>query len=221
MAKRAEAREARESKKNAIRSPDRTREALLLAAKRLFALRGFDGVSVKELAEAAGVNVSLVSYHFEGKLGLYRTCIGQFGRERLAVAERILQEAKTREEFGVRLELFLEEVTTCHLSEPELSSLVHRECELAVPLIPDIFEDTFLQIFARLMAFLKNGQKRGYCRSEIDTQLAAGYLMGSLFDLFRSDAVAKKYFGRTIADPDYRKKTISTLVTLFLGGFAS
>ncbi|MFO7654826.1 MAG: TetR family transcriptional regulator [Candidatus Krumholzibacteriia bacterium] len=45
---------------------------MLAAAERLFAERGFDGVSVRDLAAEADVNVAAVNYHFQGKENLYR-----------------------------------------------------------------------------------------------------------------------------------------------------
>ena len=54
-------------------SAEDTRERLIRAAAQLFAEKGYEGASVKELAQEAGVNVSLVSYHFGGKDGLYRS----------------------------------------------------------------------------------------------------------------------------------------------------
>lgn len=44
---------------------------ILEAATKLFALKGLAAVSVKELAEAAGVNIALISYYFGGKENLY------------------------------------------------------------------------------------------------------------------------------------------------------
>src|SRR4051812_29993633 len=78
-------------------SSDDTRARLIRAATELFAKNGFDGTSIKDLASHAGVNVSLVSYHFGGKEGLYRACVEQFGQERLAMASRLLQGAATLE----------------------------------------------------------------------------------------------------------------------------
>jgi len=46
---------------------DSTREKLLSSAVQLFAERGFDGVSVRDIANAAGVNSGLVAYYFGGK----------------------------------------------------------------------------------------------------------------------------------------------------------
>lgn len=47
------------------------RENIIAAAIPLFAAKGLNGVSVRELAGAAGVNLSMISYYFGGKEGLY------------------------------------------------------------------------------------------------------------------------------------------------------
>ena len=47
------------------------RENIIAAAVPLFAAKGLNGVSVRELAAAAGVNLSMISYYFGGKEGLY------------------------------------------------------------------------------------------------------------------------------------------------------
>ena len=49
-----------------------TRTRLLDAAAPLFARDGFDGVSIRDIAAAADVNVAGVNYHFQGKENLYR-----------------------------------------------------------------------------------------------------------------------------------------------------
>src|SRR6478736_1400242 len=49
---------------------DGTRERILRTAERLFAERGFNGVSVRELAAAAQVNIASIGYHFNNKEGL-------------------------------------------------------------------------------------------------------------------------------------------------------
>ena len=48
-----------------------TRARLLDAAKQLFAERGFEDVTVRDICRAADVNLALVNYHFGDKLGLY------------------------------------------------------------------------------------------------------------------------------------------------------
>src|SRR5262245_12777046 len=60
-----------------------TRKSLLDAAASLFAARGFDGVSVAEVARLAGANKALINYHFGGKLQLYRTIVREMFAELL------------------------------------------------------------------------------------------------------------------------------------------
>jgi AcrR family transcriptional regulator len=56
-----------------VGAPRSTRELLVVTAERLFAERGIDGVSVRQITLEAGVaNNSAVTYHFESKAGLVR-----------------------------------------------------------------------------------------------------------------------------------------------------
>jgi TetR/AcrR family transcriptional regulator len=59
-------------------SSDRSRAALLDAALTEFADHGFAGARVAAIAQRAGVNKQLISYHFGGKLGLYRAIEDQW-----------------------------------------------------------------------------------------------------------------------------------------------
>lgn len=52
-----------------------TRERLLQAAATLFADRGVDDVSIREICAAAGANVAAVNYYFRDKAGLYRQVV--------------------------------------------------------------------------------------------------------------------------------------------------
>ena len=49
------------------------REKLLHTALRLFAEKGFERTSIREIAQAAGANVAAIAYYFGDKAGLYRT----------------------------------------------------------------------------------------------------------------------------------------------------
>ena len=50
-----------------------TKETLVVTAERLFAERGIDGVSIRQITLEAGLgNNSAVTYHFESKAGLVR-----------------------------------------------------------------------------------------------------------------------------------------------------
>ena len=66
---------ARRTPPNGRQQDAATRDRLLAAATRLFAQRGFNAVSVRDIARAARANVAAVNYHFDGKLGLYRVVV--------------------------------------------------------------------------------------------------------------------------------------------------
>jgi AcrR family transcriptional regulator len=61
-----------------------TREALLDAAGALFAERGFDRTTVREIARLAEVNQALLFRYFGSKEALFETVMARRGRERLA-----------------------------------------------------------------------------------------------------------------------------------------
>ncbi|MEJ2220434.1 MAG: TetR family transcriptional regulator, partial [Desulfobacterales bacterium] len=50
---------------------DHTRERILDEAESLFALKGYDAVSVREITGAANCNLAAVNYHFGNKRNLY------------------------------------------------------------------------------------------------------------------------------------------------------
>jgi AcrR family transcriptional regulator len=54
-----------------------TRERILEHARRLFAEKGFDATSVREITRAAGANLGAITYHFGSKESLYDAVLDQ------------------------------------------------------------------------------------------------------------------------------------------------
>lgn len=52
-----------------------TRAVLLEVAEKLFLSKGYEHVRVREITDAARVNIAAVNYHFNGKDNLYRTVL--------------------------------------------------------------------------------------------------------------------------------------------------
>ncbi|MGH6994035.1 MAG: TetR/AcrR family transcriptional regulator, partial [Caulobacteraceae bacterium] len=73
-----------------------TKQQVLAVAERLFAIDGFQNVSVRDITAAAGVNLASVNYHFGSKDGLlfeiFRRRTAELNRERA----RMLHEASDR-----------------------------------------------------------------------------------------------------------------------------
>ncbi|NQZ06773.1 MAG: TetR/AcrR family transcriptional regulator [Algicola sp.] len=57
------------------KSADDARAALIAAARKKFVSKSYDKVSIRELAQLAGVNSAMIKYYFESKEGLYKAMI--------------------------------------------------------------------------------------------------------------------------------------------------
>ena len=68
---------------------DATREQILAAARAILAADGYTGTSTRAVAERAGVQLSLVHYHFGGKRGLLAAVL-EYENERLIERQREL-----------------------------------------------------------------------------------------------------------------------------------
>lgn len=60
------------SRRGSRRDGEASRERILHAAIRLFALQGFKNTSTRDIAKAAKVNIAALHYYFGDKAGLYR-----------------------------------------------------------------------------------------------------------------------------------------------------
>jgi len=76
-----------------VTSSGSTKERILGAAEILFAQRGFDGASLRQLTAAAGVNLAAVNYHFGSKDRLveevFRRRLDALNAKRLAALSRV------------------------------------------------------------------------------------------------------------------------------------
>lgn len=70
-----------------INNPDHAADVparLLAAAAVLFAEHGYEAVTTRQIATAAGVTLACINYHFDGKAGLYRETLLHAHRQAMA-----------------------------------------------------------------------------------------------------------------------------------------
>jgi len=105
-----------------------TKTRLLDAAERLFAERGYEEVSVRELAAAAEVNVAAVNYHFQGKENLYGEVISRrFTAQRdrtLAALDALLAATGGRPTAAQVIEVLVRQYLTGALSDDGRSTFL-------------------------------------------------------------------------------------------------
>jgi TetR/AcrR family transcriptional regulator, regulator of cefoperazone and chloramphenicol sensitivity len=71
------------------REDHETRRRLIEAAAHLFAERGFDNVSIRDICAAANANVAAVNYYFHDKWGLYKELIQEIVQDSQKFIEEV------------------------------------------------------------------------------------------------------------------------------------
>ncbi len=195
-----------------------TKDALLKAAKEVFAAKGFDGATVKDIAESAGVNVSLVSYHFDGKENLFRTCIEQFAQSRLVSTEKFLKGPESLEDMRVRLTLMVEEFYEYNMREPEINQIMHRDCGANNPLTDDVYRNVFMKVFTVITNFFKTAQTRNILAKDINVDDRAILFLGGLVHVVRTEPMREKLTGISLKDSDFRDRIVKSAVRMAMEG---
>jgi AcrR family transcriptional regulator len=195
-----------------------SKEALLKAAKKVFAAKGFDGATVKDIAETAGVNVSLVSYHFDGKENLFRTCVEQFAQSRLVSTEKFLKGPESLEDMRVRLTLMVEEFYEYNMREPEINQIMHRDCGANNPLTDDVYRNVFMKVFTVITDFFKTAQTRKILSRDIDVDDRAILFLGGLIHVVRTEPMREKLLGISLKDSDFRDRIVRSAVRMAMEG---
>jgi AcrR family transcriptional regulator len=88
--------------------PDR-RQAILLAAEKLFAQRGYHAVTIRQIAQEAGVPLALVGYYYGQKHELFHAIFAHWNRtieERLAALREVALDAPPDEALRLIIEAF-------------------------------------------------------------------------------------------------------------------
>jgi AcrR family transcriptional regulator len=92
----------------------RTRVRILDRAERLFARRGYRGVSLREIADQSGVRPFTVQHHFGSKLGLYRAVLDRWDDE---VRARLARAVADQTDIGSAVENVVETLFDFFLSK--------------------------------------------------------------------------------------------------------
>lgn len=200
------------------KASEKTREHLLEAARDLFALKGYHGVSVKEICDLAKCNISLVSYHFGGKEGLYKKCIEEPAAIERDIAIADLKDVNSCDEFEEQLQVFGDNLLKRASQDFRLFKILSREMETSDLIIADVFERTHYKIFLRMLELFTNAKEKGWFKSEMVPQTSTAIFMGILQHLIRTEGIRQKYFNETIQDEAYRKSIVKQTVDTVLNG---
>src|SRR3954451_23654814 len=85
---------------------------ILCVAERLFSMKGFDGTSVRDIADDAGVNIAMISYYFGSKEKLMEALFEGRSSDINLQVESLLQNDKLDpfEKMGQLVDSYIERV---------------------------------------------------------------------------------------------------------------
>ncbi|MDX2167862.1 MAG: TetR family transcriptional regulator [Deltaproteobacteria bacterium] len=103
-----------------------TRARIVRAALSAFADLGYDGATTRDIAERAGVNQGLITYHFAGKLPLWQAAVDEiFDTLRAHFAAHL--PALAEADAATRLRLMVRHYVRFAAAHPELHRLMMQE----------------------------------------------------------------------------------------------
>lgn len=192
-----------------------TKETLLKAAKKLFARRGLSGTSIRDIADEAQINSSMISYYFGGKSGLYRACLQEIASTRLQFTRDLLIPPLHFEEYRLRLKMFAESFLRLFLEDRDLGLIIIREYDRIHSPAERVFKENFLGIIDTIVRFFSEAVSRNFVDSSFDPFILANLYFSSLTGQLRLDHINEKAYGRTLKDPAEREKISSLLTAIF------
>jgi len=158
--------------------PQDAKEKLLAAATELFAEKGFAGVSIRQLAVAAGVNSALISYYFGGKEGLYEAVVTAQYERVIGKFEAVAASAKSPTD---KIRLWSEIIYYNHTQEqPLMARLIQGELSSPTACLEKVVHKYTARLAQLTTGILREGMQSGCFREDIDPTFAALSLAGML-----------------------------------------
>ena len=171
------------------KAPQDAKEKLLAAGAKLFAEKGFAGISIRQLADEAGVNSAMISYYFGGKEGLYEAVITTQYERLLGKFEEI---AASPAPVQKKLHMYAEVIRRNHMEDqPLMARLVQGELSSPTACMEKVIRKYTARSAKLVSGILREGIQNGQLRQDIDPLFAALALAGMLNFFFILREVTK------------------------------
>ncbi len=193
------------------RSEEKRRE-LVAVATRLFAERGFDGVSMIDLADAVGLGKPTLFHYFPSKEILYARVLGELVD---LVGGAVLRAASAEGSFEERLDVLSDAITDVLGAQPDAARLMVREALDGRPIVDEKVDAQIDLVLEAARAFVLAGQQLGIADPELDPTNIIVTIIGMHFLPFALGETLASFTGGKADDPEVlrrRKVAVRTQV---------
>ena len=196
----------------AEKSPVEPKQRILKAAISLFVQKGFAAVGVREIAKEAHVNIAMISYYFEGKVGILKAVLEEFFERYSQMLGDAVTEEETTEE-GIRK--LISHMVDFVRENTELAIVAYNELPLDLPEVAELKANKIAQMIGILSGLIK---RFGLDPEDIyHLGMIGPSLISMVFMNFRIKSILKNVF-KVKFDDAYYDDFKETIATLFLSG---
>ncbi|MCX7753471.1 MAG: TetR/AcrR family transcriptional regulator [Blastocatellia bacterium] len=198
-----------------LSAEDRRRQ-IVQAAIELFARKGFNGTTTKEIARAAGVSEALIFRHFPTKQDLYSAIIDHKMKECRRSFQEELREAMAHRDDRAFFTRLAEEILQTHREDPSFIRLMLFSALEGHELSRMVYETYVTEMFEELVAYIARRVRERAFRA-VNPRVAARAFVGM---------IAHHALARALFDPSERLLNLDdtaaarAFATIFLDGIA-
>ena len=193
-------------------SADVTRESILAAALDLFSERSFEGASTRLIAERAGVQQPLLTYHFGTKEELWRTAVGQLFEDLARLlAQRVAGLRGVDDETSARL--VVADFVRFSASHPQLHRIIMQECKTEGDRLAWLVSQHIRPLYEGAVALLEPLVAAGKVRDVPSAHLY--YLLtGAVATIFVLAPECRMLTGIDPADPSEVERHVDAVISM-------
>jgi TetR/AcrR family transcriptional regulator len=193
-----------------------TRTMILAAARKIFAAKGIDGTSVREVAKAARVNNAMIYYYFKDKEDLHRSVLADSLSAMAAIWDHEI--FKRPAPVKQKIRRYVEGYIRFQQVNEDLRRILAMEFAASGGNVTWMCEKYFADNYARLAKIFKEGMKAGELK-KFDPSLGVASLIGVIIHNFILRPMAEHIHGEEV---DLSPKKFGAFVTeLFFNGLGS
>lgn len=191
--------------------PNDKKKHILEHAEKLFAVKGFEASTVRDIADAAGVNLAMISYYFGSKEKLMESLFHERMDTMKLKVELLLQNQNLTpfEKTEVILEEYVRKVTE---SQSFYRIMLCEQVMKKNPVIIKLIRELKLSYAALFSELVKEGQKKKVFKKNIDVVLLLTTMTGTVTQLMLNKEYYAEFYGHeNLKEPELKKLIASKL----------
>ncbi len=187
-------------------------ENILFAAEILFAEKGFEGTSTREIAKAANVNISMISYYFGSKEKLYEKLVEYRMNEGQFFSKDIIERTDLNE--WEKVEKIVDQFAGRVRNHKCFYRIMQREqLHTHNPQIVEFLKQTKLGFISMYSKIMESGLQKGIFKKNPPVYLLHATVSGTLFYASNAKEMYKEFLNNTEEEKDFDEKYYTELNT--------